>query len=88
VLNDQFVAFFLQLLVVVGAVGWGVRTYFVARAEIKTGITHECSGAEAPAVVVVTARPSGWRVRFYSRTYAEEFAAMNPGGSLTTLYLD
>ncbi len=85
-LPDDIVAFLLQLLVVVGAVIWGVRTYFVARAEIKNGITPACSAAETPAVRFVTARTSGWRFRFFSRAYAEQFAAANRGGAITTLY--
>jgi hypothetical protein len=56
-LNDEFGAFFLQLLVVVCSVVWGRRTYSVARAEIKNGITPACSGAETPAVFFVTAQP-------------------------------
>ncbi|HJR58357.1 MAG TPA: hypothetical protein VJ813_03120 [Vicinamibacterales bacterium] len=56
-------AFLLQLLVVVGAVSWGVRTYFVARAEIKKGITPACSAAETAAVRFLSARTSGWRFR-------------------------
>lgn len=85
-LPDDIVAFFLQLLVAVGAVTWGVRTYFVARAEIKNGITPACSAAETPAVRFVTARSSGWRFRFFSRAYAEQFADANRGGAITTLY--
>jgi hypothetical protein len=87
-LTDQFVGFFLQLLVVFGAVIWALRAYFVARAEIKKGITPACSAAETAAVIFLTAQPSAWRFRFFSRAYAEQFAAVNPGGYLTTLYLD
>jgi hypothetical protein len=84
----DIVGFFLQLLVVFGAVAWGGRTYFVARAEMKKGITPACSVTGIPAVIFLTAQPSGWRFRFFSRTCAERFAAANPGASLTTLYLD
>jgi hypothetical protein len=84
-LTDEFVAFFLQLLVVVGALVWGVRTYFVARAEIKNAFTPACSGGETPAVSFGRASPAGLRFRFCSREYAERFAAVNPGGSLTVL---
>jgi hypothetical protein len=87
-LSDQIVGFLLQLLVVFGSVVWGVRTYFVARAEMKKGITPACSVAGTAAVIFLTAQPSAWRFRFYSRAYAEQFAAVNPGGDLTTLYLD
>ncbi len=85
-LNDQFIAFFLQLVLVFGSVVWGGRTYFVARARIKNGITPACSGAETAAVIFVTAESSAWRFRFCSRAYAEHFAAVNPGGYLTPLY--
>jgi hypothetical protein len=88
ILADQTLGFFLQVLVVFGAVGWGVRTFFVARAEIKKGITPACSAGTRPAVIFLTAQPGGWRFRFFSRACAEQFAAVNPGGSLTTLYLD
>jgi hypothetical protein len=83
-LNDEWVAFFPQLLVVIASIVWGARTYFVARAKIKNGITPACSGAETAAVIFV-AQPSAWRFRFCSRTYAEQFAAVNLGGYLTTL---
>ena len=86
-LND-FVGFFLQVLVVLGSVAWGARTYLVARAEMKNGITPECSVAGTPAVIFLTAQASGWRFRFFSRACAEQFAAANPGGNVTTLYLD
>ena len=85
-LNEGLVAFFLQVLVVVGSVAWGGRTYFVARAEIKKGITPTCSGVETPAVFFWTAQDGRWRFRFYSRAYAEQFAAVNPGGSITELF--
>jgi len=84
-LRDMFVAFFLQVLAVVGALLWGVRTYFVARAEIKNGFTPACSGGETPAVSFGRASPAGLRFRFCRREYAERFAAVNPGGSLTIL---
>lgn len=84
----DIVGFFFQLLIVFGAVVWGVRSYLVARGEIRNGITPACSAGQTPAVIFRTAEPSGWRFRFFSRAYAEEFAAVNPGGSLTTLYLD
>ena len=87
-LPHQIVGFFLQVLVVFGAVVWGGRNYFVARAEIKNGITPACSVATSAAVIFLTAQPGGWRFRFFSRAYAEQFAAANPGASLTTLYLD
>lgn len=87
-LIDPFVGLFLQVLVAFGAVVWGVRSYFVARAEIKDGITPECSAATTAAVIFLTAQPTAWRFRFYSQAYAEQFAAVNPGGYLTTLYLD
>lgn len=87
-LNDQVVGFLLQLLGVFGSVVWGVRTYFVARAQIKKGITPACSVAGTAAVIFLTAQPTAWRFRFYSRAYAEQFAAVNPAGYLTTLYLD
>ena len=51
----DIVGFFLQLLVVFGAVVWGGRTYFVARAEIKNGITPACSVTGIPAVIFLTA---------------------------------
>jgi hypothetical protein len=66
---------------------WGVRAYFAARAEIKAGITPACSSAEKGAVFFFSARPDRWRFRFYSRAYAEQFAAANPGGSVTELLL-
>jgi len=84
--TDTFAVFFLQLLVVFAAVVWAGRTYVVARARIKKGITSACSGAQTAAVTFLTAQPSAWRFRFCSRTYAEQFAAANPGGYLTTLY--
>jgi hypothetical protein len=84
----DIVGFFLQLLVVFGSIVWGVRAYFVARAEVKNGITPACSVATTAAVIFLTAKPGGWRFRFYSRAYAEQFAAVNPGGRLETLYLD
>jgi hypothetical protein len=88
ILIDSIVAFILQLLLLIGAVAWAGRTFFVARAEIEKGITPECSVARTPAVIFLTAQPSGWRFRFFSRAYAEQFAAVNPGGSLETLCLD
>ena len=87
-LVDPFVGLFLQVLVAFGAVVWGVRSYFVARAEIRNGITPECSTGTTAAVIFLTAQPSAWRFRFYSRAYAEQFAAVNPGSAVTTLYLD
>jgi len=86
-LLPDIIAFVLQLLVVVGAVSWGVRSYFAARAEIKNAITPECSAAETPAVRFLTARTSGWRFRFFSRAYAEQFAAANRGAAIETLYV-
>ena len=90
VLNDGFGlgAFLLQVLVVFGSIVWAARTYFVARGEIKSGVTPACSVAQTAAVIFLTAEPSAWRFRFYSRAYAEQFAAVNPGGYLTPLYLD
>jgi fatty acid desaturase len=81
-LNQQVLAFFMQLLLLVVAVLWGVRAYFVARAEIEKGITPACSTAERSAVRFLTAEP-GWRFRFYNQAYAEQFRAANPGSSLT-----
>jgi hypothetical protein len=86
-LTNPLVAFFLQVLVIVGCVVWGVRAYFVARAEIKNGITPACSCAETHAVFFVSAQPRHWRFRFYSRAYAEQFAAANLGGAITELLL-
>lgn len=83
---DAVVGLFLQLLVAVGAAIWGVRAYFVARAEIQHRMTPACSAAQTPAVRFVTARTSGWRFRFFSRAYAEQFAAANRGGAITTLH--
>jgi hypothetical protein len=80
---DPFIGFFLQLVLVFGAVVWGVRSYVVAHTRIKTGISPECSTDVTPAVVVVTARESRWRLRFCSQAYAEAFTAANPGASLT-----
>jgi hypothetical protein len=54
-------------------------------AEIKNGITLACSVARSPAVIFLTAQPSGWRFRFFSRACAEQFAAANPGGYLTNV---
>ena len=87
-LPDEIIGFFLQLLVVFGAVVWGARSYFIARAEMKNGITPACSAVGIPAIVFLTAQPGGWRFRFFSRACAEQFATANPGGQLTTLYLD
>ena len=87
-LSDPIVGFFLQLLLVVGAVVWAGRTFFASRTEMKKAITPECSVAGTPAVIFLTAQPSGWRFRFFSRACAEQFAAVNPGGYLETLYLD
>jgi hypothetical protein len=84
-LDDQVVGFFLQLIVLFCSVVWGARTYFVARGQIKNGITPECSAGETPAVIFVTAEPGSWRFRFFSRAYAEQFAVANLVGSLTTL---
>ena len=52
----DIVGFFLQLLVVFGAVVWGGRTYFVARAEIKNGITPACSVTGIPAAATRSRR--------------------------------
>jgi hypothetical protein len=84
----DIVGLVLQVLVVFGAVVWGGRAYFVARAEMKNGITPACAVTGTPAVIFLTAHPGGWRFRFFSRACAEQFAAANPGSSLTTLYLD
>lgn len=81
-LPDPILAFLLQLVLLAGAVMWGARTYFVARSEIGKAITPACSAAETPAVRFVTARPTGWRFRFFSRTYAEQFAASNRGAAI------
>lgn len=82
---EGFVALFLQLLVVAGAVVWGVRRYFVARVEIQNGFTPACSAGETAAVSFGRAWPAGLRLRFCSREYAERFAAVNPGCSLDIL---
>jgi len=85
-LGDVFlVGFFLQLLVVGGALAWGLRTYFVARAEIQRGFTSACSAGETPAVSFARASPAGLRFRFCSLEYAEQCAAVNPGGTLREL---
>ena len=83
---NELVAFFLQVLVVAGSVVWGGRTYLVARAAMKNGITPGCSGDETPAVFFWTAQGDRWRFRFYNRAYAEQFAAVNLGGSITELF--
>ena len=83
--DDVVVAFFLQLLLIFGAIVWGVRRYFVALDDIKTGITPACSSAETPAVVLVTARRDGWQFRFFNRDYAEQFAAQNVSSPITPL---
>ena len=83
IVSDPIIGFLLQLVLVVGAVVWGVRSYLAARAKIQTGISPECSTDVTPAVVVVTARESRWRLRFCSQAYAEAFTAANPGASLT-----
>ena len=86
-LIDPIIGFFLQLIVLAGAVLWAVSTYFTARAEITAGITDACSAAETTAVRFWSARASGWRFRFFSRTYAEQFAAANGGAPVETLYI-
>ena len=87
-LTDSLVAFLLQLLVVFGSVVWAVRTYFLARVEIRNGITPACSGSETPAVFFAGKQSDGWRFRFYNRVYAEQFAAANVSAPLTTLLTD
>jgi hypothetical protein len=86
-LIDPVIGFVLQLIVLAGAVLWAVSTYFTARAEIAAGITDGCSAAQATAVRFWSARASGWRFRFFSRTYAEQFAAANGGAPVETLYV-
>ena len=84
----ELAALFLQSLVLFGSLAWGVRTYFVALAEIRNGITPACSGSEAPAVFFAGKQGDGWRFRFFNRAYAEQFAAANVSAPLTTLLTD
>jgi hypothetical protein len=88
VLADPFLAFFLQLLVFFGSAVWAVRAYFVARAEIRNGITPACTGSETPAVFFAGKQGDGWRFRFFNPVYAEQFAAANVSAPLTTLLTD
>ena len=74
---------FLMWLFIAGAALWGARTYFVARAEIKSGITPACSGGGAPAVSFTTHSGDVWRFRFCNLTYAEQFAERNSAGAMT-----
>lgn len=87
-LADPIVGFLLQLLLVIGALAWGARTYFVARANIKNAMTSACTAAQTPAVRFVSARSGGWRFHFFSQSYAEQFAAANPGASTASLNLE
>jgi len=84
-LTDSLVAFLLQLLVLFVSVVWAVRTYSVARVEIRNGITSACTGSETPAVFFAGKQSDGWRFRFYNLVYAEQFAAANVSAPLTTL---
>jgi len=87
-LADPIVGLLLQVLLVIGAIAWGVRRYFAARVEIRNAMTSSCTAGQTPAVRFVSARSSGWRFRFSNQSYAEQFAAGNPGATVTSLDLE
>jgi hypothetical protein len=83
-LNDVLIGGLLQLLVVATAIFAAGRTYFVARAKIRTGMTAACTASETPAVSFTPAESVGWRFRFTNPACAEEFAAANVSAPPTT----